>query len=187
MDVSDGGDILKWTGRPKGSTDNKKREDSTKLFKCINSITVTYSTEKSKLPPKKRLPNGFLRDLIQSKKKEYGVNVAINKDRIISRHRRGNLCPNHRGTDSPIASADMALVEICIQMGKIRQPLTGPQAVVVFNDLIRGTPIQESLRSFQSARCPDPTVDGVAGINWFRGFKKDTLIRLLQKGVSGLR
>ena len=90
LGVSDGGDIAKWTSRPKGSTDNKKRENSTKLFECINSITLTYSTEKSKLlPPKSRLPNGFLRDLIESNRRsmvpmELYVTVTLNNCRISS-------------------------------------------------------------------------------------------------------
>ena len=91
LDVSDSSDIAKWTGRPNGSTDNEKREDSMKLLECINSIALNYSTQKSKcLSPKSRLRNGFLCDLINSKKKDYGVSIAISEETIKSQYKEEN-------------------------------------------------------------------------------------------------
>jgi len=141
--VSSGSESKKYTGRPKGSTDDKKREDEKKRVECINAICDSYSTETIKRSAvKSRVPAGFLAGLIMSKQEEYGISEYISEETIRSRHKQGRLHPTHPGTASPVASAEMALVEICIQMGRIRQPLTGPQGVKVFNDLISGTPLQ---------------------------------------------
>jgi len=80
-----------------------------------------------------------------------------------------------------VASAEMALVEICIQMGRIRQPLTGPQGVQVFNDLISGTPLEESLLDYQQLRCPESTALGSCGTNWWKGFKKRHADKIVTK------
>ena len=44
------------------------------------------------------------------------------------------------------------LVDICIQLGKIRQPLDCGEAVKLANDLIKGTEIREQLIEFQTSR-----------------------------------
>ena len=176
--MSSGSESTKLRGRPKGSTDEKKRDDKNKRLECINAISKIYSTETTKrLAGKSKAPRGFLENLIKSKSEEYGISEFISKSTIRSRHRRGVLCASHRGTPSPVASAEMALVKICVQMGKIKMPLTGPQAVTVFNDLIRGTRLQESLSEFQRVRNPESMSLGSCGLTWWKGLKKDTLIR----------
>jgi len=53
---------------------------------------------------------------------------------------------------SPLAGAKEALVAICIQMGKIRQPLNVLEGIMLMNDIITGTKFKEELRRFQEER-----------------------------------
>jgi len=80
------------------------------------------------------------------------VRRIISKSTIRTHLTRGTVSSKHRGVRSPLAAAEVALVAICIQMGKIRQPLNHLEAVKVMNDLIDGTETQEALISFQTSR-----------------------------------
>ena len=81
--VSSGSESKKYTGRPKGSTDDKKREDEKKRVECINAICDSYSNETIKRSTvKSRVPAGFLAGLIMSKQEEYGILEYISKETI---------------------------------------------------------------------------------------------------------
>jgi hypothetical protein len=80
-----------------------------------------------------RIPSQF----DQREKAEFRANDKIFEKTIRSRVARGNLNPDHPGTNSLLYKAEKAFVVICIQMGKIRQPLTGPEGVRLFNDMIQ--------------------------------------------------
>ncbi len=82
---------------------------------------------------------------------------------------QGNLAPLHPGTSPPLLDAESALVEICIQMGKIRQPLTRGEAIAIMNDMISETEMRERLTGFQKKRTSDSKRYGVVGVNWWRG------------------
>ena len=86
-------------GRPKGTTDEKKREDKKNHQACIDSIAYDFSTEQTaKKAVNKRCERGFLEALIETKKAEFGVTAKISVDTIQSRVKRGNLDPAHPGT-----------------------------------------------------------------------------------------
>lgn len=76
----------------------------------------------------------------------------------------------HPGVKSPLQDAEQRLVKICIQMGKILQPLNGTEAIALMNNLIDGTAIQQDLIAFQKCRKfgKDEVENGTRG--WWRGF-----------------
>ena len=79
-------------GRPVGTTNEKKREDAEKHKRCVNSIAYAYSTQVTvSKASKTRCPKGFLLDLIQKKKLEFGVQSVIYEATIRTRVKRGNL------------------------------------------------------------------------------------------------
>ena len=53
---------------------------------------------------------------------------------------------------SPIAGAEQTLVAICIQMGKIQQPLNVTEGISLMNNIVVGTSYQDELRKFQEVR-----------------------------------
>ena len=59
---------------------------------------------------------------------------------------------SEHGAKSPLADVEKALVEICIQMGKIRHPLNCKEAIELTNNLIKDTDSQKELVKFQTQR-----------------------------------
>ncbi len=146
MDSSEG-------GRPKGSTDQQKRVNIKNYKECLNAITLAYNNELTKCKAQsKTVKRGFLNEVIEQKKRELSISCNISEETVRSRIKRQSLTPTHRGTSAPLQDAEMALVEICVQMGKIHQPLTCEEAIAIMNDLISETEMAESLTNFQKAR-----------------------------------
>ena len=169
-------------GRPKGSTDQKKRADIKNFNQCINAITDSYKTELTlRRGENKRVQKGYLEQVIQEKKEEFGVSCAISNETVRSRIKRGILGPTHRGTAAPLQNAELALVEIIIQMGKIRQPLTRDEAIGIMNDMISETEMSETLKEFQKVRTSSSLNFGSVGKNWWQGFKKRHASALVSK------
>ena len=160
-------------GRPKGSTMQKKREDINNYKECVNAITEEYHNKLTfHKENRRRLMKGHLEAIIEQKKEEFGVSDDILASTIRTRIRRGSLAPTHPGTSPPLLNAEMALVEICIQMGKMRQPLTRDEAIAIMNDMISDTEMAERLTDFQRVRTLNTNRYGIVGKNWWQGFKK---------------
>ena len=61
-------------GRPKGSTNQKKRDDVKKSKECVNAIAHAYNNELTKQRGlQQKLVKGFLEQVTQEKKEEFGV------------------------------------------------------------------------------------------------------------------
>ena len=122
-----------------------------------------------------RVEKGFLDRLIKEKKKEFGVVSDISKKTIQNRVSRGIVFAHH-GAKSPLfeVEAERALVELCIQMGKIRQPLNVTEGIEVMNNLIEGTEVQQDLIAFQKSRKlgKEDFEHGKVTKGWWVGFLK---------------
>ena len=87
---------------------------------------------------------------IIDQKNEFGVTCEISTNTVLSRVKRGTIASSGRGgASSPLIHARHALVQICIQMGKIHHPLNCTEAIELMNTLIKGTCIQKALANFQ--------------------------------------
>jgi hypothetical protein len=169
-------------GRPKGITDAYKREMDANYKDCVNSITLDYISLVGN--QSKRLSPGALCDLVKSKKEEYEIERDISLSTIRSRARPGRQhAPAARGVVSPLVGAEDALVVICIQMGKIRQPLNVSEGIALMNDMIVGTTFEEELICFQEERqLGDESFQrGTVTTGWWRGFKSRYRHRLTTK------
>jgi len=169
-------------GRPKGSTDAYKREMDLKYQACVNSITREFVTLHG--TTSKQLPPGALSDIIESKKEEYEIKQEILESTIRSQVRKGRQhAPASCGVVSPLAGAQEALVAICIQMGKICQPLNVSEGVALMNDIIPGTQFEEDLRRFQEEhQLGDKMFQrGTVTKGWWRGFNSRYRHRLVTR------
>ena len=87
--------------------------------KCTDAITFEYSrqhnTDKS---VGGKVEYGYLKRLIDEKKKEFVINISISSRTIKNRIQRGSLTTHH-GAKSLLEEGEVALVEKCIQMRKI--------------------------------------------------------------------
>jgi hypothetical protein len=151
----------------------RRSEKTSKNYKeCVNAIAEAYDNELTLNNPEKRLAKGYLEQLILQKKEEFGISCNVSVETVRSRIKRGSLAPTHPGSAPPLLKAELASVEICIQMGKIRQPLTRDKAIAIMNDMISKTEMSASLTEFQKVRTSNSQNYGLVGRNWWHGFKK---------------
>ena len=122
----------------------------------------------------KTTPQELSKKLNWGEKKSFAINAHINMDTIRTRVKQNCLTPAHPGTPSPLAAAEEALVQICIQMGNIRQPLTVSEGLKLINDFIDSTEIQSKLQEFQNIRKLNSCTcsNGTVGKSYWRGFMR---------------
>ena len=82
----------------------------------MNKIVDAYFTELQlrKEVGGARVARGFLKNLIEEKKKEHGVSRRICEETIRRRVRRGSHHPTHRGPKSPISDYEPTVVAMCV-------------------------------------------------------------------------
>jgi hypothetical protein len=120
----------KKTGRPKGTTKMKLYNDVQQRKVCMAEIAKDYDRKMNEVKAtggiQTRVTKGYMKDLIEEKKKEYGIakSFYISVETIKTRLKKRQLDPPHPGILSPIASAEETLVQMLIAMGNMRQPLT---------------------------------------------------------------
>jgi hypothetical protein len=61
----------------------------------------------------------------------------ISDESIMTQQKRKSLDPSNSGVMSPITAVKEALVQMCIAMGNIRQPLTSSKGLQLMNILIK--------------------------------------------------
>jgi hypothetical protein len=127
---------------------------------------------------------GFLKEVIEQKKVEFSVSCNIPVETVRSRIKQRSLAPTHPGTSPPLHDAELAMVKICIQMGKIHQPLTCEEAIAIMNYIISETERSESenLTQFEKAGTSNSgTFGGVVKIGC-GALRIGTPIRLFRRG-----
>ncbi len=83
-------------GRPKGTTQAKKRSEADSIRSCMDAITSVMVNETAGKKAKgMRVEKGFLDRLIKEKKKEFGVVSDISKKTIQNRVSRGIVFAHH--------------------------------------------------------------------------------------------
>jgi hypothetical protein len=168
-------------GRPSGTTNADKVRLAKAKIDCTNAITRLYIEERKKVSEKDddrtALPKGFLKDLIAAQKEVFNLPPEHNipTQTIYSRMRSDRSeQSSHRGTPSPMATLEKTVVEIAIQMGRIRQPLTPTEALCLVNSLIHNKPLQERLIIWKESRNLDQSDEnkGRLGLGYWAGFMK---------------
>jgi hypothetical protein len=96
---------------------------------------------------------------------------------------RSSQTTHHHGAKSPLEEVEVALVEICIQMGKIRQPLSCTEAIALMNDMIKNTNTKQKLIEFQQSRKLGTYgfEKGKVTSGWWRGFLRRNEDKLVTK------
>ena len=173
------------TGRPKGTTMEHKKEKKEKYKQCVHSITEDYAALLSSARDRNtRVAKGALSKLIHLKREEYDIDQDISPSTIRTRTRPGRqLTPKSRGVMSPVAEVEETLVAICIQMGKIRQPLNVTEGILLMNDLIMNTTYQDRLQDFHVC-CKlgsDNFQVGTVTKGWWYGFKSRNRHRIVTR------
>ena len=174
-------------GRPVGTTKVNIAKMNSKKAACITSIATKYQC---KFEEGKRkftiVPRGYLDDLIIAEKHQYGLpqDFYISRETILSRSKRKN--PATAVTASPIEGAEESLVQICITMGNVRQPLTPTEGIQLMNSLIKDRDLQKDLIEYKKRRRNlgqglYPERLGEVGRGYWTGFMRRQSHRLVTK------
>ena len=141
-------DHRKKGGRPKGSTSERKRLDQLCLVAAKNEIATKYSEmieEKTSV----RLEKGSLKRLIEQvvEDRDFRDGTLITPSSILHRHKRGKLVTTRTtgGLYSPLLDMEPAVVNIIIQMARIRVCLRPSDGVRLINSMLNSTGLQSQL------------------------------------------
>ena len=134
-------------GRLKGTTERSKLEINQLRIDLTNEITAEYNhLMMEAVNLNKKVKRGTLSELIETKKRERGVDFEIKHQTIRRRIVRQKMFHTHRcGHRSPLQEIEHIAVSIMIQMARIRQPLTPSRGLSLINNLISGTEYEERL------------------------------------------
>lgn len=113
-------------GRPRGTTDLDRKRKREKEIQCKNAITIKFKAAKKEAERRnKKLRKGMLDKIIEVEKKIFGLTTTkIPKATIRTRVSNNSLICSHAGQCSPLQRIEPLLVQIIVQMARIRQPLT---------------------------------------------------------------
>lgn len=145
---STGASKSKSVGRPVGKTFLKKKSDESNLIAAKNEIAKQYCALKETAAKKgTRVKAGTLNEIIQSVKHARGISNKISSAAIRRRCDRQQLVSHHvaGGRVSPMVTIEPIVVEIILQMARLRQCLCPSKGLQLVNSLIKGTDIQKEL------------------------------------------
>ena len=191
-------------GRPKGSKDLDIREEekAEKARVAIDAVAKKYFEKKQSMPVNdkgipKRIPKGFLMHEIKKAAEKYSITpTRIKPETIKTRAKRGNPTGKNEATTSPLADVEPLIVDYCIKMGELRQPLSKDNVIALARDLIRGTEHAHRLKEWRQRFSFDPTSDGerkeddnatassdgdvTLSDSWYKGFMRRHKKRLMR-------
>ena len=164
-------------GRPKGTTKAKAHADSVNIEYAKNLIAQRYAKLQERCKEEGiTAPAKSLDGMIVEAKEELGIppDVEIIKRTILSRiarKRTVNVVP-HAGTATPMLKIEPLLVQLCIRIGRIGQPVQPPNFLALANSLIKGKGIEKEVIKFKAKHCGYDinSENADLGIAYFRGF-----------------
>jgi hypothetical protein len=146
-------------GRPKGTTIENSQEEIERYKKAVAEVAQDYKNalddvEKQALhhsSGRRHIRKGTLDRIIEYAKKKHNVDhLEIPKETIKSRVKRGCLAPSHPGLVSPMEQVEPILVELCIRLGRARQPLKCKNFIPLANSLVKGTLTEQEVIAFKA-------------------------------------
>ena len=159
-------------GRPQGTTALDRKRQKDKEIQCKNAITIKFKAAKKEAERRnKRVTKGKLEKIIETEKKIFGLTTTkISKSTIRTRVLKNALICTHAGQCSPLQKIEPILVQIIVQMARIRQPLTPSEGLQLVNSLIDGMHIQQEL--IQWKRKFSINSYGYVGTGYWNAFMK---------------
>eukprot|EP00978_Attheya_sp_CCMP212_P006142 scaffold13838_cov51-Attheya_sp.AAC.1 len=141
------------------------------------------------------LPNGRLSSLIEEAKIKYGMPDAKISESTIKDHHLQEKFHNISGCGhtSPMIGVEDQIVELCIRMAKIRQPLSCANGLCLANSVIKGTETEKKVREWQEHNIKackmkkgnldddDDDVPGLLKTGYWKGFMNRNKHRLVSK------
>ena len=165
-------------GRPVGSTDMSKKAKELLLFKKKNIIAKRFA--KVMKSNHGRLAKGTLDGIIREETEGTDLKNKILPDAIRQRFYRKRVVCNHvAGHVSPLEPIEQTVIDIILQMARIRQSITPSRGLLLVNSLIDKTPIQKSLVKWKRKYSNDTL--GSVGKGYWDGFIRRNKHKLVSK------
>jgi len=167
-------------GRPKGSTEDKKRADRRKKKEIVNSIVRKYATLQQEakeansktLFKRVRVPDGTLARLTAEAKKEFNYEgeISLSLTTISSRMKSGNLEVWHPGVHSPILVVEVLLTSMIYTAYSVMCPLSVSKCKELMNSMLEGTEHEAALIKWKKARNMYNPNAPLVGSKWWKGY-----------------
>ena len=164
----------------------KSKERNENVTRMVNYVSQKYCESKFNCG---RIKKGLFNEIVKDANNKFNTNEQISIKTIQSRYRRKNLYVEHRGTPTPMAPLESALLEIVIQMGKMNQPLTVNEGLQLANSMIKpGSNVEKKVLSYLKSR-GQYKIDGTStkspgnllGVGYWHGFRKRYKHQLVSK------
>jgi hypothetical protein len=134
-------------GHPQGSTKEQKCLKKLAIKVLKNEVAILFAKEKQDTAAKgSTLPKGRLKAIIDDRKAHYNLpDFHIPLSTIWAHMNHNNLIVEQCGLISPMTKVEPILVEVLIQCGNMRQPLSVSNGLHLANSLIDGTPLKADI------------------------------------------
>jgi hypothetical protein len=128
----------------------------------------------------KRAEQGKLTSIVAAAKRNYQVDAEISIFTVRTRAKQNKVDPAVRqGTPSPILSVEPFIVDLCVQLGDMRVPMTNvTTGLQLANSLIAGTSFESEVKTWKQLHCvqsrQNSNDDGGQLLGWgyWKGFIK---------------
>jgi hypothetical protein len=173
-------------GRPKGTTVKSSQAEYDIYQKVCAEAARDFQNALDEVAKtgKCRTKKGLLDQIIQDVKKRHNVEhfeipPATVRKRILCK----NLAPPHRGLVSPMEKIKPMLVELCIRLGRARQPLKCKDFLPLVNSIIKGSLTEKEGIEFKArySHGDENAESAGLGLGYHYGFLKRNEHRLVSK------
>jgi hypothetical protein len=152
-DTSHRNDVVRVLGRPKGSTQAHSRELKERLRLATAWAAAEYDiVRKLSKENNRRAERGQLTKIIALGKKKYGLSDDVKISHFTVRTRAKRLRTNPlvpQGTVSPMIAIEPYIVDLIIQLSRMRSPVNVTTGLQLANSLIAGTSIETELHEWK--------------------------------------
>ena len=169
-------------GRPVGTTMLQKKSDEMKLIDAKNEIAQKYNKlREAAARTESRVKYGSLKKIIQTVKSNRNIKADISSSAIRKRVQRNSLVSHHvaGGQVSPLQKIEPIIIDIILQMARIRQCLSPSKGLKLVNSIIKGTNIQDELIKWKQKNTPNDC--GTVGIGYWNKFLKRNKTKLVSR------
>ena len=169
-------------GRPVGTTMENRQKKELEIMAAKNEIAEDFGKLMNDSKKKsKNVKRGALKQLINDVKRKRDINdVEIPMGTIRQRVlRKKTHSHHHAGHVSPLLAIEDTVVQLIIQMARIRECLTPSKGLSLVNSLIKGCPIQKELIEWKKKYSSNS--DGKVGRGYWRAFMKRNRNKVISK------
>ena len=156
-------------GRPLGTTDASIFKGKDDKRKAMDLIATKYIMEQENNQGE-NLPPGTYDRICLEAKAELSYTGHIKKATIIKRVKRKNPVVISCGARSPLELVEPVILEFAVWKQEAGQPITSGDGIELASSLIKGTPTEEDVKSFQKSRHGKDT--WILTNNYWQGFMR---------------